>query len=380
MALPSTGPLSGGQIDGEFPNTVDGGTPMSLSEYRGVRISTGNLPSSPNPISYSNFRGISYGYFIDILVVGGGGGGGAPFGGLSAGGGGGGGFANSVNNLFVSSGQQFSVFVGRGGAGGVYPGNVGEGGTRVSQGMDGTSSSFNYNGIIYTGRGGGGGGGCRITSEYVGRAGGCGGGAAGFTVGSVSGGDGNPGGDGGGVDASSSNKEGGGGGGTTRNGGFGQVNGPNGVGGRGFNLAAWMGTATYRDGNRAYVDGKYGFGVVNDGGGVGGGGGGGRTTSENYVQGADGGGWGCFRVSANNSGDQLRSGINLTGGGGGGGASANGAGEGGSGVVIVRYRGATALGSGGSIVGGVVNNTNYIFHIFGTTASYTTNVSAIFTA
>jgi len=400
MALPTTGSLSGDQIDDEFPDNIDNGRPMSLSEYRGFNgIKDGivyNLPtiSQNNPtgkIAYSDFRGFAYGYFVDILVVGGGGGGGASRGGRSAGGGGGGGYARSINNLFVVPGSRYNIFVGRGGAGGVFPGNVGEGGTIVSQGMDGTNSTFDYNQTIYTGRGGGGGGGCRVVSELVGRSGGCGGGAGAaqglqYPTNPIPGGNGNPGFDGGDADASSTNREGGGGGGTTSEGGFAQVNPPiggNGIGGNGFNLGAWMGTATYRTGNRSYNDGLIGSGTVNDGGGVGGGGGGGRTTGNDYVQGRDGGGWGCFPSNnRSNTGDQLRDGINLTGGGGGGGCESNGAGGGGSGVVIIRYPGTTVLGSGvgGTIYTGKVNNVDYVFHVFGNSTNYTSNVNTSFIA
>lgn len=395
MALPTTGQLSGDQIDDEFPDSIDEGRPMRLSEYRGVRASKNGVSYTlpgPGPgiaISYSDFRGVSAGYNIDVLIVGGGGGGGASRGtGFNAGGGGGGGYARLVEDLFVIPGTQYSIFVGRGGANGAFLGQTSEG-SISSQGRDGTASSFTYdepNNVIYTAGGGGGGGGCRTDNEQIGRNGACGGGAgsARGLVGipnPIPGGNGNPGGDGGDADYSSTNREGGGGGGTNGNGGFAIVGGTNGIGGEGFNLNNWMGTANYRT-TRSYTDSLIGSGVVNDGLGVGGGGGGGRTTSDNYVQGRDGGGWGCFPTNnRSGAGDQLRDGVNRTGGGGGGGCEFNGAGTGGSGVVIVRYRGTAAKGSGGNVrLGKVGNNeTDFVFHVFGVN-QFDQNLNATFTA
>jgi fibronectin-binding autotransporter adhesin len=361
MALPNTGPLSGDQIDREFPDTLDGGRPMSLSEYRGVITSkdglTYTLPPSPNPISYSDFRGISYGYFIDVLIVGGGGGGGGGFvnpnrlgvdRGLSGGGGGAGGLIIS-NNLFVTPGNQFSVIVGPGGLG-KPSGDVPGWGFR---GDNGGSSSFDYNGTIYTANGGGGGGGARA-GQGSGANGGSGGGASGGAEISP-GGTGNQG-KNGGIGDRTLNSEGGGGGGYRSSGLNGAINGPDGVGGSGYNLNQFMGTANYRGNN----------------GGIAGGGGGGRTTDpEGGAPGNDGGGNGAFRSLGISLRGQSNDGANLTGGGGGGGCEGNGSSRGGSGVVIIRYSGNSKLGNGGTTSTGIIGSRSYYFHIFGLNGTFT---------
>tara|TARA_B100000925_G_scaffold228901_1_gene177383 strand:+ start:928 stop:1674 length:747 start_codon:yes stop_codon:yes gene_type:complete len=69
MALPTTGPLSIGQIQGEF----GGSNPASLGEYYGA--ATG-VPVSPNPLSISDFRGTSNVTTFTYTILGGGGAGG----------------------------------------------------------------------------------------------------------------------------------------------------------------------------------------------------------------------------------------------------------------------------------------------------------------
>ena len=69
MALPTTGPLSIGQIQGEF----GGSNPASLREYYSV---ASGVPSLGNPISISDFRGTSNVTTFTYTILGGGGAGG----------------------------------------------------------------------------------------------------------------------------------------------------------------------------------------------------------------------------------------------------------------------------------------------------------------
>jgi len=69
MALPTTGPLSIGQIQGEF----GGSNPASLREYYSA---ASGVPSLGNPISISDFRGTSNVTTFTYTILGGGGAGG----------------------------------------------------------------------------------------------------------------------------------------------------------------------------------------------------------------------------------------------------------------------------------------------------------------
>jgi hypothetical protein len=369
MALPTTGSLSGDQIDDEFPDSIDGGRPMSLSEYRGQRASkNGNLytlPASPNSISYSDFRGVTAGYFIDVLIVGSGGNGGTPDGNNqgNSGGGGGGGFAQIVNSLFVIPGVEYDLVVGG------VDGDIQDG----RRGQNGKSSSFTYNNVTYLSLGGGGGGGGSISNanDRQGRDGGNGGGQGTARVGTdpqtwygsalntntCQSGDTCIGKRGGGaVYQAALSSEGGGGGGTTQEGGRGwftqplpDPNQPNssGVGGFGIGVG-FLNGATFNVNNEVRTK-------VIDGFGGGGGAGNSVTNTEAQLPGANGGGDGTNPFAADN---QLnRDGYSRTGGGGGGGSrynfngtdGINGAGGGGTGVVIVRYRSSSILDNMGDV-------------------------------
>jgi hypothetical protein len=402
MAIPNTGSLSGDQIDNEFPNSIDGGRPMKLSEYRGVRASKDgsvyNLPSAPNPIAYSDFRGVSYGYFIDVLIVGGGGGGGSA-GPLNrqSGGGGGAGELRIIENIFVVPGASYTVTIGRGGEAGFYPNNP-EYNSTTSRGFNGQRSGFAFNYAQ-----GGFGGGSIINRDGKGQsnAGSAGGAGCAANTGTGSGGQVNESlelstgrrQDGGDSIVYGIGAEGGGGGGSNSPGRTPESGGNNGEGGRGYDLDLFMGTANYRRNEPYnYSDPRqhrlYGNIInanqlvtingsgLNDGFGIAGGGGGGRFFapdgfSHTYVSALDGGGFGCFPGEVDNSGDQLRNARPRTGGGGGGGCTNNGAGDGGQGVVIVRYRGNTTLDSsntGNNYIQrrkGNIGNTEYTFVIFG---------------
>jgi hypothetical protein len=288
----------------------------------------------------------------------------------SAGGGGGGGYANLISNLFVIPGQNYSLRAGRGAAGGAFNTAQGNGGV-------GQNSFFTHNGTTYSGDGGGGGGGGTASGNGNTGGNGGGGGAINFS--------GSPGfatqGFRGGRGESLSNKEAGGGGGSTQPG---NDAGPlDGLGGSGFNLSAWMGTANYRT-TVTKFDPRIGTLTLYNTLGVGGGGGGGRdNTPLYYIEGKDGGGYGCFQALENNSGDQFRDGLNRTGGGGGGGARSNGAGNGGSGVVIVRYQGSyrrdTSSGTGVEYRTGTVGGLPYQFVVFGRSNVYNQTLDEIFT-
>jgi hypothetical protein len=411
MALPNDGTLSGNQIDIEFPNSIDGGRPMALSEYRGVRASRNgtpyNLPASPNPIAYSDFRGVTAGYNIDVLIVGGGGGGGAAGPGNSLSGGGGGGGEVRIITAFVIPGLSYHITIGYGGAGGIYPGNSGHSIT-TSRGFNGLRSGFDTE---YA-QGGFGGGSAENTNGKGGNNNGSGGGAgvrpgtfgSGGNVNESNDFDSGRRNDGGGSANYSSGAEGGGGGGSNSPGLTAISSGSNGVGGSGYNLDNFMGTANYRKNeewsysdpvlhrvngqlvqpnqtitlNRTDNPANPNY-VYTVGFGVGGGGGGGRWYRPNgvynhaYISGRDGGGFGCFPAERPFAGDQLRDARPRTGGGGGGGCSGNGSGNGGQGVVIVRYQGHTVLDRSNTnsqyiqrlqgFVG--VNNIPYTFVVFG---------------
>jgi hypothetical protein len=377
MTIKSSGsPLSFTNISAEFPSGLAiGATPDALGEFRRMVLfkpSTNSQFIIPNDPSFGDFYGVSWGFNIDVLIVGGGGGGGGAMSYRTAGGGGGGGYARLISNLSVIPGQNYSLTAGRGGAGGAF--NTGQG-----NGSTGTNSSFTHNGTAYVANGGGGGGGG--STSGAGRVGGNGGGGGAVNANSL-GAAGNQGFAGGNGNKTAS-AEGGGGGGSTLAGLNGVVNGQDGVGGSGFNLSAWMGTANYRT-TVTKFDPRVGTLTLYNTLGVGGGGGGGRDNNPlGYVTGQDGGGYGCFQSLQNNSGDQFRDGLNRTGGGGGGGATNNGAGAGGSGVVIVRYQGSyrrdTSSGTGVEYRTGTVGGIPYQFVVFGRSDVYDVTLNEIFT-
>jgi hypothetical protein len=406
MALPIDGELSGDDIDKEFPDSIDGGRPMKLSEYRGQRASKDGalytLPAAPNSIAYSDFRGVSAGYFIDVLIVGSGGGGGTPDGNDNGncGGGGGGGFAQIVNNLFVIPGVDYAITVG--GVDGVIQDG--------RPGQDGKSSSFTHNNVTYLSLGGGGGGGGSKTNanDRRGRNGGNGGGQGNARVDepdnryglAVNGntcqaGDtciGNRG--GGAVFVRANSSEAGGGGGTT------------GVGGRGWFTAGRPEPDSSGDGGAGigvgFLNGAS-FNVRSESNrikavdGFGGGGGGGSSVTDTATQnpGRNGGGDGTNPISEDS---QLnRDGYNRTGGGGGGGSryaangfeGINGAGVGGTGVVIVRYRSSTILDNMGDVNSDPNANvirrngnpdTTWKYLIFGSNTRHSTSLNLTFRA
>ena len=169
MALQSSGPISNGNVQGEF----GGSNPISLSEY--YSAATG-VPSSGNPISLSDFYGKANTVTFTYELIGGGGGGGF---GLESGGnyvtratsgGGSSIFIPSVTSIASSSG-------GLGGRAGMYVPNVnehlragqsthyGNGGTagphlQGAAGRGGDAPSTSY------GAGGGGGGGDARNNPY----------------------------------------------------------------------------------------------------------------------------------------------------------------------------------------------------------------------
>ena len=105
MALPTTGPLSIGQIQGEF----GGSNPASLREYYSA---ASGVPSLGNPISISDFRGKSNVVSFSYVIQGAGGAGGW---GLSDGGSGT--YSASGGSTSIS-GSGMSTVTASGGAGG----------------------------------------------------------------------------------------------------------------------------------------------------------------------------------------------------------------------------------------------------------------------
>ena len=175
MAIPSTGPLSGTNINDEFPDSEDGGLPMQLSEYRGLTVSKNGqvftIPQSPSPISYSDFQGVIYAYEIEIWVVGGGGGGSS----VVPGGGGGAGRLET-GKFLLTPGTSHNIVVGNGGNPG-FSGNQSRfgslitalGGTAGTNDKGGRSNFLGSESSVDTEGGGGGGtGGPGIVPERPG--------------------------------------------------------------------------------------------------------------------------------------------------------------------------------------------------------------------
>jgi hypothetical protein len=294
---------------------------------------------------------------VDILVIGGGGGAGY----FRGGGGGGGGYIYKENHS-VSSGTNYSITVGVGGAKGYN--NSGTGVHATS----GTNSSFN--GVSSLTAIGGGGGGSYGGAAQNGYDGGSGGGGANQSSSANTGSGGN-------ATTGQGNK-----GGNSRCGGGGEVSGGGGggAGAVGSNgSASNCGSCTYRP----YTPGNGGDGLQNYI----------TEVSVWYSGGGGGGGLGANPISGNcTSGAPNISGSN---GQGGGNASYGGGGQckvvsgsfleedGGPGVVIVRYASATQIATGGTVTSYTGNGTNgtngtkYYVHTFTTNGTFTitTNIS-----
>jgi autotransporter-associated beta strand protein len=281
--------------------------------------------------------GLTSALSVEYLVVGGGGGGG---GGGSAGNnaiGGGGGGAGGFLTGAASVGPTTSVVTGTGGAGGTL--DVG--------GRTGGNSSFGS--LVALGGGGGG------SNQNAGQNGGSGGGGSGSTSGTYAGGSSTAGqGFGGGSTTTSGARGGSGGGGAT-------AAGTGGGGGDGRNGGS--GTSS------SFTGTALGY--------AGGGGGGGGVSSNSGAGGSGGGGAGA--KNSNPTAVAASGSANTGGGGGGGGgnssASFNTGGNGGTGVVAVRYVGASALATGGSISSFTQTGTTYQVHTFRTTGADTFTVS-----
>ena len=277
--------------------------------------------SAKNVRSVGNFE-------CDYLVVAGGGGGGQERGG----GGGAGGFRTGTTNLY--NGVGYAITVGAGGAGSAVSAN---------HGADGGDSKL---GNLITSTGGGGAG---ARSANTGRNGGSGGGGGSAYGGANPGGSGNTpstspaqgtNGGAGGSTGGTSDGSGGGGGGATSVGTAGSGD-TGGAGGAGTSNSITGAAVTYS-----------------------GGGGGGSANSTTASGGAGGGGTG-----GNNASTNATDATDNTGGGGGGGGTGggNGSGDGGSGVVIIRYKSATNLATGGTIT----TDGDYKVHSFTTSGTFT---------
>ena len=277
--------------------------------------------SAKNVRSVGNFE-------CDYLVVAGGGGGGQERGG----GGGAGGFRTGTTNLY--NGVGYAITVGAGGAGSAVSAN---------HGADGGDSKL---GNLITSTGGGGAG---ARSANTGRNGGSGGGGGSAYGGANPGGSGNTpstspaqgtNGGAGGSTGGTSDGSGGGGGGATSVGTAGSGD-TGGAGGAGTSNSITGAAVTYS-----------------------GGGGGGSANSTTASGGTGGGGTG-----GNNASTNATDATDNTGGGGGGGGTGggNGSGDGGSGVVIIRYKSATNLATGGTIT----TDGDYKVHSFTTSGTFT---------
>jgi hypothetical protein len=277
------------------------------------------------------------GIVCDILVVGGGGGGG------NYGGGGGGGDVLQLSNYLLNSGT-YTVYVGRGGAGGT--GN--QAAAEYIRGGNGITSYITYGNGLYA-AGGGGGGSYNQTPGTT------------PTAGSIGNGNYSSGGGGGG----------GGGGLNPNNGGTG--NGVSGDGGsNGSQSKSGGGGGAIGNGANATASGagNGGSGITSSISGIstnyGGGGGGGSWTGGTFGTGVFGGGNGAVDASGLYPG----SGTSNTGGGGGGGGGISGinnkdGASGGSGIVIIRF-----LSSTRNVGIGTTNPTSKL-HVFDDTTTNT---------
>lgn len=257
MVLPNTGSITANQIENEFPDAcIDGGPPTRLSEYRGAQVVKNGvntqLPSGE--IKYSDFRGVSYGYYIDLMLIGGGGGGGAgdyPIdisldgSGSRTGGGGGAGEYKLIENIFVVPGQTHTIVIGRGGGGK----SRGDASQRGGSGGDTICIISTQQGTLtYQSFGGGGGGGAtRDRNGGDGASGGGGGCDTSTTIGSGGSGTGSRGNRGGNSSGQSESAEGGGGGGYIGQGADGVITeAESGRGGTGRGVVNFFGTARFK--------------------------------------------------------------------------------------------------------------------------------------
>ena len=284
-------------------------------------------------VDSSTFTGFlpSEGITVDYLLVAGGGSSGQPYGG-----GGGAGELTTKTSISLSANTKYNVTIG---AGGVTPGSG-------NYGQNGGDSIFN--GI--TANGGGGGGYWSSNTCFTGRAGGSGGG--------------------GGIGGTTNSSCGGGGstltgGGSGNSGGLGrQQNSPPRYRSGGGGGAGAAGTDVPSSGTLG-GDGGIGLqeGVAFDINGTGNyyaGGGGGMNGQ--YSTSGDGGLGGGGKGS--NDTDPAVDGTNGTGGGAGGGGSSGNNARGGSGILVIRYVGASAKATGGTITTYEDSGTDYMVHTF----------------
>jgi hypothetical protein len=285
---------------------------------------------------------LDLGFKIDYLVVAGGGGGAGSANDSSAWGGGGGGAGGLLTgDLFINPGLYF-VSVGAGGTAGAMTASASN-----QQGGDGQDSSISHTtdstSISLTAVGGGGGGAYKVAGNSGGSGGGGGGRGTGNNLrtdgGAATPGQGNVGGSS--RDDDSSGRSAGGGGG-----GAGEVGG---TGGTNVTTAGNGG-----DGRASSISGAsitY----------AGGGGGGAQDTNTSETRGLGGaGGGGAGSTSGNASAGTANTG------GGGGGAGTNGTGgAGGSGIVIVRYKGESAVSGGTAGTGDALGYTLHTFTAVG---------------
>lgn len=292
-----------------------------------IRYNTSNtVLEAYNGIAWTSLGTSGANYNVDYLIVAGGGGGGQTIGG----GGGAGGLIQGTTS--VTAATVYSISIGAGGTG--APGANG-----YENGGGGSGASTTA--LSFTAVGGGGGGNYNNNTNGATTGGSGGGMGAANSGGPMSGtaGQGNAGG------VSSSNQNSGAGGGGASAVGNNATSGSPGAGGAGIN---WQTLGTFY---------------------AGGGGGGARNPS---------GGTGAAGGSSigGTGGTGTGSGTNATanrGSGGGGGGYDNGSatmgsgGNGSSGIVIIRYAGVEARGSGGTIT----TSGGYVYHTFTTSGTFT---------
>ena len=284
----------------------------STSSYLSGRHTITANGDAKNVRSVGNFQ-------CDYLVVAGGGAGGRH----SGGGGGAGGMLAGTTNIW--NGVSYAITVGDGGAANTSG--------AASAANDGDDSVFST--ITSTG------GGAGAVSGAGGRSGGSGGGDAGWAAaGSGTSGQGNA----GGGNAAAGTGSGGGGknaAGTHGGNSAGGVGGPGGAGGAGTASSITGTSVTYAGGGGGGTNSGSAVGA----GGAGGGGNGGNTSGGPGSDGTDG----------------------LGGGGGGSATVSDDSGAGGSGIVIIRYKSATNLATGGAIT----TDGDYKVHTFTADGTFT---------
>lgn len=351
LTLPSSpNTISFSQVNVELGRPATQQLTMGNSADTAMRALFGK-PTQGTAISMSDGWGKTYGYSIEILIVGGGGSGGTGGFDNTAGGGGGAG-AVLTGSVFLIPGTGYSIAVG---SGGPVPGSN-------SSGNNGGNSSFD----VYIANGGGGGGsGGNGGAGQPGKAGGCGGGGggrngaaggatnqvgySGFTAYGFAGGSSISG-------VSSGQDAGGSGGGGTGPGAAGYtVNGQNGTSGGDAPRALLFQGNYYAGGGGGGSEGGYtGWG--------------GWTTSNSVIIGGEGSGARSDLRAINNA--PATNGVANTGSGGGGGGSSGGvaAGGGGSGTVRFRYAGAARHTSTGNYT--VSNDGTYTYIVCNTVGTF----------